>query len=71
MSRDDLINLKGVVTQIFSGGFMKVECDKGVEITGKLSGKMKKNRISVTKGDTVQIEVSPYNLGLGIITFRF
>ena len=71
MSKDDLIHLKGIVTQLFGNGLLEVECENGVRITGKLSGKMKKNRINITKLDTVQISVSPYSLTFGLITYRF
>jgi len=73
MSKDDLIHLKGIVTQVFSGGFMEIEIEdgKGAKVTGKLSGKMKKNRIGIIKNDVVLVSISPYNLKLGLITYRF
>ncbi len=71
MSRDDLIQLEGVVTRILGRGNMEIECDNNVIVRGVLSGRMKKNRIKVIKGDRVQISVSPYDPSHGIITYRF
>ena len=70
MSRDDLIHLEGVVTRMLGGGTMEIACDKGVTITGVLSGRMKKNKIKVIIGDKVQISVSPYDTTHGLITYR-
>ena len=70
MSRDDLIHLEGVVTRMLGGGTMEIECGKGVKVTGVLSGRMKKNKIKVIVGDKVQISVSPYDTGHGLITYR-
>ncbi len=70
MSRDDLIHLEGVVTRMLGGGTMEIVCDKGVTITGVLSGRMKKNKIKVIIGDKVQISVSPYDTTHGLITYR-
>jgi len=71
LSRDDLIQLEGVVTRILGRGNMEIECDNNVIVRGVLSGRMKKNRIKVMKGDRVQVNVSPYDPSHGIITYRF
>ena len=71
LSRDDLIQLEGVVTRVLGGGTMEIECDNDVVIRGVLSGRMKKHRIKVLKGDRVQVSVSPYDTTHGIITYRF
>ena len=71
MSREDLIQLEGVVTRVLGGGTMEIECGNNVTVRGILSGRMKKNRIKVIKGDRVRIDVSPYDTTHGIITFRF
>ena len=70
MSRDDLIHLEGVVKRMLGGGTMEIECDKGLKITGVLSGRMKKNKIRVIVGDRVQVSVSPYDIAHGLITYR-
>jgi len=49
---------------------MEIECDKGIKVTGVLSGRMKKNKIKVTVGDRVQVSVSPYDTAHGLITYR-
>lgn len=71
MSRDDLIQLEGVVTRILGGGIKEIQCDKDLTVRGVLSGRMKKFRIRVMVGDRVQVSVSPYDTSHGIITFRF
>ena len=71
MSRDDLIQLEGVVTKVLGGGMMEIECENNVMVRGVLSGRMKKHRIKVIKGDRVQVSVSPYDTSHGIITYRF
>lgn len=71
MSRDDLINLEGLVTRVLGGGTMEIQCDNDITIRGVLSGRMKKNRIKVMVGDRVQVSVSPYDTSHGLITYRF
>jgi len=71
VSRDDLIQLEGVIIRVLGGGTMEIECDNDVIIRGVLSGRMKKNRIKVIKGDRVRVSVSPYDTTHGIISFRF
>jgi len=71
LSRADLIELEGVVTRVLGRGTMEIECDNDVTVRGVLSGRMKKNRIKVIKGDRVQISVSPYDTTHGLITYRF
>jgi len=70
MSRDDLIKLEGVVTNVMGGGALEIACDNNVTIKGVLSGQMKKRKIKVIKGDRVQVSVSPYDISHGIVTWR-
>ncbi len=49
---------------------MEIECEKGVKVTGVLSGRMKKYKIKVIVGDRVQVSVSPYDTDHGLITYR-
>ena len=70
MSRDDLIQLEGVVTRVLGGGNMEIECDNDISVRAVLSGRMKKNRIRVMVGDRVQVSVSPYDTSHGLITYR-
>ncbi len=70
MSRDDLIQLEGVVARVLGRGIVEVECENKVIIRGILCGRMKKRRIKVMKGDRVQVKVSPYDTSHGLITWR-
>lgn len=71
LSKDDLIQLEGVVSRVLGGGTMEIECDNDVTVRGVLSGRMKKYRIKVMVGDKVQVSVSPYDTSHGLITYRF
>jgi len=55
---------------MLGGGTMEIECDKGLKVTGVLSGRMKKHKIRVIVGDRVQISVSPYDTAHGLVTYR-
>ena len=70
MSRDDLIQLEGIVTKVLGAGIMEIQCENDVIVTGRLSGRMKKHRIKVIVGDRVQVSVSPYDTSHGLITYR-
>ena len=70
MSRDDLIQLEGVVTKILGYGSMEIECDDNIIVRGVLCGRMKKRRIKVMKGDRVQVRISPYDTSHGLINWR-
>ena len=71
MSRTDLIQLEGVVVRVLGGGILEIECENAAIIRGVLSGRMKKSRIKIVKGDRVQARVSPYDTSHGLITWRF
>ena len=71
MSREDLIQLKGVVSKVLGYGTMEIECEDNVIVRGVLCGRMKKRRIKVMNGDRVQVRVSPYDTSHGIIAWRF
>ena len=75
MPSSDMIEAPGVVKEQIRGGKFIVECTffetQVVDVTCTLSGKLKVNHIRVLKGDNVTVEVSPYNLKSGRITWRF
>ncbi len=71
MSKDDLIQLEGVVNRVLGGGTMEIQCDNNMTVRAVLSGRMKKYRIKVMVGDRVQVSVSPYDTSHGLITYRF
>jgi translation initiation factor IF-1 len=70
LSKDDLIDLRGVVVAVHSGGLYRVKCDAGHEMLAQLSGRMRRFHIKVVPGDRVTVGVSPYDPLRGFITFR-
>jgi translation initiation factor IF-1 len=70
LSRDDHVQLDGVVTNVFAGGQFEVKTDAGPVVRAQLSGRMRKNRIRVILGDRVTVALSPYDLTHGMITYR-
>src|SRR5215218_5126067 len=70
MSKEDLIELQGVVTEVLAGGNYKVKCGENHEVLARLNGKMRQYRIRVIAGDRVTVGVSPYDLKRGLITYR-
>jgi translation initiation factor IF-1 len=69
MSRKDAIQIDGVVTDIMPNAF-KVELENGMEIRAVLAGKLRMHHIKVLQGDKVSVELSPYDLTRGRITWR-
>lgn len=70
MAKDDLVNIDGKVTNISGGGVYGIKLDNGLEITGKLCGKMKKFSIKIVIGDRVSVGLSPYDPSHGLILLR-
>lgn len=70
LSRDDHVQLDGIVTNVFAGGQFEVKTDAGPIVRAQLSGRMRKNRIRVILGDRVTVALSPYDLTHGMITYR-
>ncbi len=68
----DSIQATGVVEEEFRGGFHRVRVGAPLnrEVLCRLSGRLAKNRIRVLPGDTVEVEVSPYDVSRGRITYR-
>jgi translation initiation factor IF-1 len=71
MSKEDLIEFSGTVTEILPNAMFRVKLDNDHVILAHTSGKMRKNRIRVLAGDRVNVEMTPYDLTKGRITFRF
>lgn len=65
-----MVSVKGEILEILPNTRFKVELESGQEITAYLSGKMRKFHIRVLQGDIVTVELSPYDLTHGRITFR-
>lgn len=70
MAKGDLIEFSGVVSEVLSNAMYKVKLSNGHEITAYIAGKMRKNHILVLVGDNVTVEMTPYDLSKGRITFR-
>ena len=71
MAKEDLIEFTGVVSELLPNAMFRVELDNDHTILAHTSGKMRKNRIRVLAGDRVTVEMTPYDLTKGRITFRF
>ena len=71
MAKEDVIELDGVVVEILPGGQFRVQLDEQHQILVYTAGKMRKNRIRVLVGDKVLVEMTPYDLTKGRITYRF
>ena len=70
MSKEDLLEFDGTVTEVLPDGNFRVKLDNEHELLAYMSGKMRKFRIRTGVGDRVVIEVSPYDLNRGRINFR-
>ena len=70
MSKEDAIEFQGVVSELLPNAMFKVKLDNDHEVVAHTSGKMRKNRIRVLAGDRVTVEMTPYDLTKGRITFR-
>ena len=70
MSKEDLVEFNGSVTEVLPNAMFRVELENGHMILAHTSGKMRKNRIRVLIGDKVTVEMTPYDLSKGRIIFR-
>ena len=70
MSKDDVIEVEGVVVDTLPAAQFKVKLENGHEILAHVSGKIRMHYIRILPGDKVTIEISPYDLTRGRITFR-
>lgn len=70
-AKDDMIVTKGRVTDASPGARFKVKLENGHTLNAVISGKIRKNNIQILLDDMVEIEMSPYDLTLGRITYRF
>ncbi|MDK6862948.1 MULTISPECIES: translation initiation factor IF-1 [Nosocomiicoccus] len=71
MSKEGVIELEGLVKETLPNAQFKVELENGHEITAHVSGKIRMNYIRILPGDKVTVEMSPYDLTKGRITYRF
>ncbi|MBV5337569.1 MAG: translation initiation factor IF-1 [Deltaproteobacteria bacterium] len=70
MAKEELIEMQGVVTEALPDSRFLVTMDNGHKLVAYTAGKMRKNHIRILAGDKVNLELSPYDLSKGRITFR-
>ncbi|AUJ31331.1 translation initiation factor IF-1 [Liquorilactobacillus nagelii] len=71
MAKDDVIEIEGKVIETLPNAMFKVELENGHEILAHVSGKIRMHYIRILPGDRVTVEMSPYDLTKGRITYRF
>ena len=71
MAKEELLVFAGTVMELLPNATFRIELENGHEIIGHTAGKMRKNRIRVLAGDKVLVEMSPYDLTKGRVTYRF
>lgn len=70
MAKEDVIEMEGVVLETLPNTMFRVELENGHIITAHISGKMRKHYIRILTGDKVKVELTPYDLSKGRITYR-
>ena len=70
MSKQDLLEFKGKVTDLLPNAMFRVQLENGHVVTAHTAGKLRKNRIRVLQVDNVTVEMTPYDLTKGRIIFR-
>ena len=70
MAKDDVMELEGTVVETLPNALFKVELENGHQILAHISGKLRMNFIKILPGDKVKLEMSPYDLTRGRITWR-
>jgi len=71
MSKQDAIEVEGIVMEPLPNGMFTVKLDNGHKVLAHVSGKIRMNFIKILSGDKVTVELSPYDLTRGRITYRF
>ncbi|HJN85108.1 MAG TPA: translation initiation factor IF-1 [Patescibacteria group bacterium] len=70
-STKDVIEVRGTVEELLPGAKFRVVLENGQEVTAHLAGKMRMYRIRILPGDDVKVELTPYDLTKGRVTYRF
>lgn len=70
MAKEDFIEMEGTVTETLPNTTFRVELENGHVVTAHISGKMRKHYIRILTGDTVTVQLTPYDLSKGRITYR-
>ena len=71
MSKEDSIEMQGTILETLPNTMFRVELENGHVITAHISGKMRMHYIKILPGDRVKVEMSPYDLSKGRISFRY
>lgn len=71
MSKEDVIQVEGTVIEPLPNAMFRVEIENGHRVLAHISGKMRKHFIRILPGDKVSVELSPYDLTRGRITYRY
>ncbi len=71
MAKEETITVEGKVTETMANAMFKVELDNGHVVLAHISGKMRMHYIKILPGDKVTLELSPYDLSRGRITYRY
>jgi translation initiation factor IF-1 len=71
MSKEDVIEVQGTIQETLPNAMFRVELENGHRILAHISGKMRMHFIKILPGDKVTVELSPYDLTRGRITYRF
>ena len=71
MAKQDAIEVDGTITEALSNAMFRVQLESGHTITAHISGKMRMHYIRILPGDRVKVEMSPYDLTKGRISFRY
>ena len=69
--KDDMILVEGTVVEPLPNAMFRVELENGHKVLAHISGKMRMNYIRIAPGDKVQVELTPYDLARGRITYRY
>ena len=70
MAKEEVIQASGVVSEVLPDGRYRVTLDNGHDLVAYSAGRMRKHRIRIIAGDAVSLDISPYDLSKGRITFR-
>ncbi len=70
MAKEEIVEFEGVVNEVLPNTLFRVRLENGHEVTAYASGKIRKHRIRVLAGDKVTLEMSPYDMTKGRISFR-
>lgn len=71
MAKEEVLEFSGIITELLPNAMFRVKLDNNHEIIAHTAGRMRKNRIRVSAGDKVMVEMTPYDLTKGRITYRY